>query len=92
MELGNNVGYFDAQQALQYAQRGLSLSEKIKYKLGEVRTHYLLGNTYLDLGDYTQSKKHLDAAEQLFTRLNRPDMLAKIQSARGNWAYLQSAN
>lgn len=90
MELGNNVGYFDAKQALQYAQRGLSLSEKINYKLGEARTHYLLGNTYLDLGDYTQSKNHLDAAEQLFTSLHRPDMLGKIQSARGNWAYLQS--
>lgn len=90
MDLGNNVGYYDAKAALDYAQRGLALSKKIKYLLGEGRTHYLLGNTYLDLGDYQQSKKHLDSAAQIFRNLKRPDMLGKIHNARGNWHYLQS--
>jgi two-component system NarL family sensor kinase len=90
MDLGNNVGYYDAKAALDYAHRGLGLSKKIKYRLGEGRTHYLLGNTYLDLGDYQQSKTHLDTAAQIFRVLKRPDMLGKIHNARGNWHYLQS--
>lgn len=90
MELGNNVGYYDAKTALAYAQRSLDLSKKIKYRVGEGRAHYLLGNTYLDLGEYQQSKTHLDAAEKVFKGLKRLDMLGKIHNARGNWHYLQS--
>lgn len=90
MDLGNNVGYYDAQAALGYARRGLALSKKIKYRIGEGRTHYLLGNTYLDLGNYQQSKAQLDTAAQIFSALKRLDMLGKIHNARGNWHYLQS--
>lgn len=90
MDLGNNVGYYDAKAALDYAHRGLALSKRIKYPLGEGRTHYLLGNTYLDLSNYQQSKRHLDTAAQIFRALKRPDMLGKIHNARGNWHYLQS--
>lgn len=90
IDLGNNVGYYDAKAALDYAHRGLLLSKKIKYQQGEGRTHYLLGNTYLDLGNYQQSKNHLDSAAQIFKALKRPDMLGKIHNARGNWHYLQS--
>ena len=90
MDLGNQVGYYDAAAAMKYAQQGLTLSKKINYRLGQARTHYLMGNTYLDLGNYRQSKIHLDEAEQLFSALKRPDMLGKIQNARGNWSYMQS--
>ncbi len=90
MELGNNVGYYDAKAALDYAQRSLDLSKKIGYKLGAARAHYLLGNTYLDLGNYAQSKGHLDTAEKLFSAMKRLDMLGKIHNARGNWYYIQS--
>lgn len=90
MELGNNIGYYDAKAALNYAQRSLDLSKKIGYRIGEGRAHYLLGNTYLDLGKYLQSKAHLDAAEKRFKALNRLDMLGKIHNARGNWYYIQS--
>lgn len=90
MELGNNVGYYDAKAALTYAQQSLDLSKKIKYRVGEGRAHYLLGNTYLDLGNYQQSKTHLDEAEKAFAGLKRLDMLGKIHNARGNWHYLQS--
>ncbi|AEE53672.1 tetratricopeptide repeat-containing sensor histidine kinase [Haliscomenobacter hydrossis] len=90
MDLGNNVGYYDAPAALKYAQQGLDLSKKINYRLGQARTHYLLGNTYIDLGNYARSQTHLDAAARLFSALKRQDMLGKIENARGNWHYLQS--
>ena len=90
MELGNNVGYYDAKAALDYAQRSLDLSKKIGYKLGAARAHYLLGNTHLDLGNYAQSKENLDSAEKLFSGMKRLDMLGKIHNARGNWYYIQS--
>lgn len=90
MELGNNIGYYDAKAALNYAQRSLDLSKKIGYTIGEGRAHYLLGNTYLDLGNYPQSKIHLDAAAKQFKALKRLDMLGKIHNARGNWYYIQS--
>lgn len=90
MELGNNVGYYDAKAALDYAQRSLDLSKKLGYKLGVARAHYLLGNTYLDMGNYAQSKENLDTAEKLFSAMKRLDMLGKIHNARGNWYYIQS--
>lgn len=89
MELGNNVGYYNAKAALNYAQRSLDLSRKIGYKLGVARAHYLLANTYLDLGNYAKSKRHLDTAEKLFKGMKRIDMLGKIHNARGNWYYIQ---
>lgn len=90
MELGNNIGYYDARKALEYAQQGLVLSEKINYPLGMARTRYLLGNTYLDLGDYEKSKTFLDESEKIFESLNRVDMIGMINNARGNWYYMQS--
>lgn len=90
MELGNNVGYYDAAKALEYATKGMALSDKIHYTLGSARTRYLLGNTYLDLSNYQQSKLFLDESEKLFQSLNRQDMIGMINNARGNWHYMQS--
>lgn len=90
MDLGNNVGYYDAPRALAYAQQGRELSKKIGYTTGMARTTYLAGNTYLDLGDYEKSKAMLDEAEKLFESLNRTDMIGMINNARGNWYYMQS--
>lgn len=90
MELGNNVGYYDANKALEYAKQGLALSKKINYPTGMARTTYLLGNTYLDLSDYNQSKARLDESERMFISLNRKDMIGMINNARGNWYYMQS--
>jgi len=90
MDLGNNIGYYDANKALAYASQGLELSKRINYPTGIARTHYLLGNTYLDLGDYTKARENLDEAEKIFESLQRTDMIGMIQNARGNWYYMQS--
>jgi len=90
MDIGNNIGYYDASKALVYAQQGFALSKKINYATGMARTTYLMGNTYLDLGDYEKSKLQLDASEKIFTSLSRTDMIGMIHNARGNWYYMQS--
>ena len=64
MDLGNNIGYYDANKALSYASQGLELSKRINYPTGIARTHYLLGNTYLDLGDYSKARENLDATHR----------------------------
>lgn len=90
MDLGNNIGYYDAAKALGYAQEGHELSKKINYPTGIARTGYLMGNTYLDLGDYEKSKKWLDESEKVFESIGRTDMIGMINNARGNWHFMQS--
>lgn len=90
MDIGNNVSYYDAAKALQYARQGLALSKKINYPLGIARTHYLSGNCLLDLGEYEKSSAELDSAEIIFETMNRMDMIGKITLTRGNSYYMQS--
>jgi signal transduction histidine kinase len=88
MQLGNEVGYTDLNEALNYAQRGLSLSEKIDFEMGKGRLSYLVAITYMDLGEFQQADSMLTEAKMIFELLNDQINLAKIDNALGNRHYM----
>lgn len=86
--LGNEVGYTDLVAALDYAEKGYALSEDINYERGKARTTYLLGITYMDLGNFTQSDSFLEISERQFQILGDQKNLSKIANARGSRYYM----
>lgn len=90
MELGNEVGYTDSKKAMQYAEEGFALSKEIDYKMGIARTAYLIGSTYMEQGQFPQSMKMLQYAESTFVAINEPYRLGMVNTAKGNWHFMQS--
>jgi two-component system, NarL family, sensor kinase len=84
MTLGNEVGYTDQNKALLYGKEGYVLSTKINYVRGMGRTSYLIGTTYMELGNYTLTDSFLTIAEQKFNQLNDKKYLAIISNSRGS--------
>ncbi|MBK8506842.1 MAG: tetratricopeptide repeat protein [Saprospiraceae bacterium] len=88
MQLGNEVGYTDLNAALDYARRGLSLSEKIAFERGKGRLAYLAGITYMDLGSFQMADSMLGQAMRIFEILNDQLNLGKIDNALGSRHYM----
>lgn len=88
-QLGNEVGYIDPEQALEYAQEGYNLSNKINYEFGIGTMAYILGFLNQDLNNYALSDSFLILAEEKFRELDLPGQLAKVEHARGVQAYKQ---
>lgn len=88
-QLGNEVGYIDPGQALEYAQEGYNLSRKINYEFGIGTMAYILGFLNQDLNNYSLSDSFLMLAEEKFRELDLPGQLAKVEHARGVQAYKQ---
>ncbi len=88
MNLGNEVGYTDLNKALEYAQEGYALSNKINYEKGMGNMAYLTGITYMELGNYSLTDSFLLIAEQKFQQLNDKKNLVKISNAKGGRHYM----
>ncbi len=81
--LANEAGYNDYNKALDYAQQGYALSEKLNYEKGMGIMAYIMGFTFSDMGDFRSADSFLNIAESKFQQLGLSDRLAKVDHARG---------
>src|SRR5204863_668898 len=56
----NDCYYQVPETAMYYAKEILTLSEKLHFKKGVARGHFLIGRMLMDAGDYTQSLTHFE--------------------------------
>lgn len=88
MSLGNEIGYTDPKKALEYGRQGYELSSRLNYTRGMGRTSYLMGISYVDMGEVELGDSCLNVAEMHFTKLNDLASLAKIPNSRGMREYM----
>src|ERR1700741_1255309 len=50
----------DPETSLSYAQKGVSISKKLKYDNGLYLNHFVLAKAYIMLSDYQKALAHLD--------------------------------
>src|SRR5688572_24718562 len=81
--LANEIGYTDYKKALEYAQQGYALSEKLGYEKGMGIMAYIIGFTYTDMGNFSLSDSFLNIAGSVFQKLRLANQLAKVEHARG---------
>lgn len=90
IEMGYTLGATDAAAAQPYAVQALQLARRLRYTSGVAQAAYLLADVDMNLSRYAEAGAMLDSAEMLYQQLRRPDKLARVYNARGNWHYMQS--
>lgn len=87
--LTNEVGYTSLTKALEYAQQGYALAQKLGYKYGEGILAYGQGTTYAEMARHHLADSFLMIAENIFVDMNDKKNLAKIDNARGGIHYMR---
>jgi simple sugar transport system substrate-binding protein len=92
----NNLGYVtglksDYASALRWSQRAFEIQKELgdKAEFDRGRTHNVLGVIYRHKEDFGSSYKHIDQALTIFTRLDKPDWIARALLERGTTKYHQ---
>ena len=82
-EIANQYKTSDPQKMLQYAQKALQLSQKIKFKIAEANAFINFGNANIILGNYPVALQNFANAQVIFeNELNKstPDRLLEIKN------------
>jgi adenylate cyclase len=81
---GNNP-----EQAMDYAQQSLSLSEKIKYPIGIAHAYLDMGGVYEDQGDYLNALHQYEKSLVLYKELENQEGISSAYNNIGNIYYSQ---
>ena len=90
--LGNDIEYSDFNKAEAYGLEALTLSKRLHFLRGELRATYLLGNVYIDKGEYEKAKSYLERAERLADSLGNRSFQGFVNNAYATLYYIQGDN
>src|SRR6187402_1386674 len=68
-DIANNYKTTDPKLVLQYAEKALQLSQRIRYKLAEGNALLNIGNGNIILGNYSRALQNFADAQQIFEQL-----------------------
>ncbi len=77
---GIEVRNRDSRLSFFAAREALSLAKQLRYKEGEAQSHTLLGNKYLDFGDYEHAMAHYILGFEIEEELGNYDGMAGIKN------------
>jgi tetratricopeptide (TPR) repeat protein len=77
--LASEFRYNDPDSSIIFSRQALSVSEKIKWKIGIGKSHHSLGMSALLKGDYTVSLQHYSEALEIWDEEERAGQISKSQ-------------
>ena len=81
--IGMEIWASAPEKTLNYAQKSLALSQKIKYRRGEANSYQGLGVYYWQKNDYKKSIAHYAKSQKIYTEINDKTGAARIVSNIG---------
>ncbi len=85
-ELSSN----NPQQALNYAQKALQLSNNLKYKGGMANSYSYIGCSYCDQSDYSKALKYFFKSLKIFEEIGNKKGIASSYNFIGTFYYYQN--
>ncbi|MCS6795628.1 MAG: tetratricopeptide repeat protein [Raineya sp.] len=84
-----NLAYLNYQknnymQAQNYAESAIALADKIDFKEGKAKAHFVLGDIFKEKQEFLLSLKSYFQTERIYTSLNRKDLLPDVYSKIGD--------
>lgn len=67
--LSQHLEITEPEQAIEYAEQALAISQNLKFKEGELRAHQVLGAQYYDQLEFVKARNHLIASVNGLNRL-----------------------
>lgn len=78
LAIGNEMRERDSRMSFSAGVEALAIAEKLGYREGEAEAHNLVGNKYLDFGDYEHALEHYLIGLEIETELGNKDGMAGI--------------
>src|SRR4026208_616688 len=93
LKLSSGMSYeHDFTNALDYLNQSLTLSEKLNFKKGKAEAYLIMGNSYLDQGNYPEGIKNLYSSLKIWEEIRDKKniascngLLAKAYIFQGNY-------